>query len=47
MLSKYIYDTSFIGAIACNEMMPDAFKPAIQELIKEIINNQKFNSLLQ
>jgi len=47
IVSRYIYDTSFVGAIACNEMMPDAFKPAIQELIKEIISNPKFNALIQ
>ena len=44
--SKHIYDTSFIGAIACNEMMPNAFKPAVQKLIKEVVSNPKFNDLL-
>jgi len=46
IVSQYIYDTSFAGAIACNEMMPDAFKPAVQKLIKEIISNPQFDSLI-
>ena len=47
IVSKYVYQTSFMGAIACSELMPNAFKPAVQGLIKEIINNPKFSSLIQ
>lgn len=45
--SEYIYETSFVGAIACNEHMPNSFKPAVQKLIKDIITHPKFNSLIQ
>jgi len=47
IVSKYVYQTSFMGAIVCNELMPNAFKPAVQGLIKGIINNPKFDSLIQ
>lgn len=47
IISEYIYETSFVGAIACNEHMPNAFKPAVQKLIKEILAHPKFKSLIQ
>ena len=45
--SNYVYQTSFSGATTCDELMPDAFKPAVQKLIEDIINNPEFNNLLQ
>lgn len=40
------YTTSFAAYYACEHNMPKAFKPAVQTLIKDILNHPDFESLL-
>ncbi len=44
--SNYEFSGSFIGAQACSEMA-QAFSPAVQHLINDIINHPKFKTLLK
>jgi len=41
---KYPFDTSYTAYNACKNVA-DAFGPAVQELLKQIVNNPKFASL--
>ena len=41
------YSASFLGGIACQEDMPDAFEPTVQELIAKIIRDPRFKGLIR
>lgn len=41
---KYPFDTSYSAYSACKNVA-DAFGPAVQELIKQVVNNQQFSLL--
>lgn len=47
LVSNYTYETSFNGGVTCNELMPNAFLPAVKKFIYDIITNPSFNELLQ
>ncbi len=41
---KYLYNTSWVGSNACQNVA-DAFGPAVQELLKQVVNHPQFASL--
>lgn len=43
---KYNYDTSFDAFSACKNVA-DAFNPAVQELIRQVVSNPQFNQLVK
>lgn len=43
---KYNYDTSFDAYSACRNVA-DAFSPAVQELLRQVVTNPQFNQLVQ
>ena len=43
---KYNYDTSFDAYSACRNVA-DAFSPAVQELLRQVITNPQFNQLVK
>jgi len=42
--TKYHFDTSWVAGAAC-ENVADAFGPAVQELLKQVVNNPGFSTL--
>jgi hypothetical protein len=43
---KYNYDTSFDAYSACRNVA-DAFSPAVQELLRQVVTNPQFNNLVK
>ncbi len=43
---KYNYDTSFDAFSACRNVA-DAFSPAVQELLRQVVTNPQFNQLVK
>ena len=43
---KYNYDTSFDAISACRNVA-DAFAPAVQELLRQVVTNPQFNQLVK
>lgn len=43
---KYNYDTSFDAMSACRNVA-DAFSPAVQELLRQVVSNPQFNQLVK
>lgn len=43
---KYNYDTSFDAISACRNVA-DAFSPAVQELLRQVVSNPQFTQLIQ
>lgn len=43
---KYNYDTSFDAYSACRNVA-DAFSPAVQELLRQVVTNPQFNQLVK
>ena len=46
IIHKREYSASFVGGIACGNDMPKSLMPTVQEVISEIINHPKFQSML-
>jgi ABC-type uncharacterized transport system auxiliary subunit len=44
VVAKYPFDTSFTAYSACKNVA-DAFGPAVQDLLKQVVNNPQFSSL--
>ena len=45
IVHKREYSASFVGGIACGNDMPKSLMPTVQEVISEIINHPKFESM--